>query len=302
MRPFIDSHKTMWVFLNGQFVKDDQALISVFDHGFLYGDGVFETLRAYGKRIFLLDRHLARLYRSCELVGLIPSIPEEKFSSFLAEVLHRNNLTDALLRITISRGVAPTGLDGLSGVSPTTVIFARPLPNYPKDFWRQGVRLVVVKVRRNLPLALPSQIKSLNYLNNILAKQEATEAEAFDGLMLNVHGCLAECTSSNIFFIKSEKLYTPAFECGIFPGLTREMVIQFARELGLSVEEGNYYPEQLTQADECFITNTGFEILPVRKVGDIKIGANQFGPITKKLQDRFHANIEQHLTLLKQEF
>ncbi len=288
----------MWIFLNDRFVQKDQALISVFDHGFLYGAGVFETLRAYGKRIFLLDRHLARLHRSCELIGLIPSIPEEKLASLLAETLHRNNLVDALLRITISRGAGPPGLDSLPDAQPTTVIFARPLPNFPPDLWNHGVRLVVVGIRRNLPSALPPEIKSLNYLNNILAKQEATQAQAFDGLMLNAHGYLAECTTSNVFFIKSKQLYTPALESGILPGLTREVVIQLAGELGLPVEEGNYSPDQLVQADECFITNTGFEIMPVRELGNSKIGPSSPGPITKRLQDRFKANIEQLLAPL----
>ena len=288
----------MWIFLNDRFVQKDQALISVFDHGFLYGAGVFETLRAYGKRIYLLDRHLARLRRSCELIGLTPSIPEEKWASLLAEILHRNNLVDALLRITISRGAGPPGLDSLPDAQPTTVIFARPLPNFPPDLWNHGVRLVVVGIRRNLPSALPPEIKSLNYLNNILAKQEATQAQAFDGLMLNAHGYLAECTTSNVFFIKSKQLYTPALESGILPGLTREVVIQLASELGLPVEEGNYSPDQLVQADECFITNTGFEIMPVREVGNSKIGPSSPGPITKRLQDRFKANIEQLLSPL----
>ena len=288
----------MWIFLNDRFVQKDQALISVFDHGFLYGAGVFETLRAYGKRIYLLDRHLARLRRSCELIGLTPSIPEEKWKPLLAETLHRNNLVDALLRITISRGAGPPGLDSLPDAQPTTVIFARPLPNFPPDLWNHGVRLVVVGIRRNLPSALPPEIKSLNYLNNILAKQEATQAQAFDGLMLNAHGYLAECTTSNVFFIKSKQLYTPALESGILPGLTREVVIQLAGELGLSVEEGNYSPDQLVQADECFITNTGFEIMPVREVGNSKIGSSSPGPITKRLQDRFKANIEQLLAPL----
>ena len=288
----------MWIFLNDRFVQKDQALISVFDHGFLYGAGVFETLRAYGKRIYLLDRHLARLHRSCDLIGLIPSIPEEKLASLLAETLHRNNLVDALLRITISRGAGPPGLDSLPDAQPTTVIFARPLPNFPPDLWNHGVRLVVVGIRRNLPSALPPEIKSLNYLNNILAKQEATQAQAFDGLMLNAHGYLAECTTSNVFFIKSKHIYTPALESGILPGLTREVVIQLAGELGLSVEEGNYSPDQLVQADECFITNTGFEIMPVRELGNSKIGPSSPGPITKRLQDRFKANIEQLLAPL----
>ena len=156
----------------------------------------------------------------------------------------------------------------------------------------------MVGIRRNLPSALPPEIKSLNYLNNILAKQEATQAQAFDGLMLNAHGYLAECTTSNVFFIKSKQLYTPALESGILPGLTREVVIQLAGELGLSVEEGNYSPDQLVQADECFITNTGFEIMPVRELGNSKIGPSSPGPITKRLQDRFKANIEQLLAPL----
>lgn len=286
----------MWIFVNDKFVEREQARISVFDHGFLYGDGVYETLRAYKGRILLAARHLVRLHQSCRLIGLDWPMPEERWLALLSEALRRNNLTDAMIRITVSRGEGELGLDPSLCLKPTIVILAKPATVYPQGLWQTGVRLALVQVRRNLATAQPPQIKSLSFLNNILAKQEALRASAFDGLMLNVEGFLTECTISNLFFVKSECIYTPSEDCGILSGITREVVIALCREHGLSLEEGRYSPDALMQADECFITNTSLEILPVCEVGNHPIGNTCPGPMTTRLHHLFHTNLERLLT------
>ena len=277
----------MWVFCNDHVVKENEARISIFDHGFLYGDGVFETLRVYHGHIFLLDQHLARLYRSCELIHLSLPIPRERWSLILEDLLHRNNLTDGLIRITISRGEGSLGPDSSLCSKPTIVVFPRPTPAYPSDLWDAGVRLAQVSVRRTPASALPTEIKSLNFLNNILAKQEALQAHAFDGIMLNHDGYLTECSASNIFFVQSGQLCTPSKASGILWGITREVVLKLAQELGIPREEGEYKTEVLRWAQECFLTNTGFEILPVREVDSYGFRAPCPGPITNQLRLAF---------------
>jgi branched-chain amino acid aminotransferase len=191
----------MWIFLNDRFVRKEDATVSVFDHGFLYGDGVYETLRAYGKRLFMLRQHLARLRRSASLIGLDVPIVEQDWTPLLQEAMKRNALSDAYLRITISRGEGNIGLDPRLCPRPTVVVISLPLQPYPAHLFQTGVSLAVVSVRRNLAAALSPQIKSLNFLNNILAKQEAARSGAFDVLMLNAEGHITECTISNVFFV-----------------------------------------------------------------------------------------------------
>lgn len=285
----------MWVYLNDRFVDSEDALVSVFDHGFLYGDGVYETLRAYDGRIFMLQQHLARLRRSARLIGLELPIPEKDWPSLLDEALMRNSLKDAYLRITVSRGEGEIGLDPRLCRRPTVVVVAKPFHPYPPELFSEGVKLALVQVRRNLPAALPPRIKSLNFLNNILAKQEAVQAQAFDGLMLNFEGHLAECTTSNLFFVRNGRLCTPSVDCGILDGITRQVVLLLARESGIPTEEGHYTAEALLEADECFVTNTSLEILPVREVHNTQIGSERPGPITIKLRELFQANLSRFL-------
>ncbi len=285
----------MWIFLNDRFVPREQARVSVFDHGFLYGDGVYETLRAYDGRIFMLPKHLARLARSARAIGLELPIPEKDWGPLLGEALRRNGLADAYLRITVSRGEGEIGLDPALCPRPTVVIIAKPLPVYPPAWFEQGVRLALVPVRRNLAAALPPQIKSLNCLNNILAKREAVRAGAFDGLMLNADGHLTECTTSNLFFIRADRLCTPALDCGILDGITREVVLLLAREAGLPVEEGCYRPEDLRQAEECFLTNTTMELMPVAEVDGKPVGAGRPGSLTLRLRSLFRAGVPRFL-------
>jgi branched-chain amino acid aminotransferase len=285
----------MWIYLNDRFVEDQHAVVSVFDHGFLYGDGVYETLRAYAGRIFMRARHLARLRRSAALIQLDLPIPEARWAALLEEALARNGLSDAYLRITVSRGVGEIGLDPRLCPRPTIVIIAKPFQPHPPELYENGVTLAVVGVRRNHPSALSPQIKSLNFLNNILAKQDALRQGAFDGVMLHVDGSLAECTASNLFFVRNGAVQTPSLECGILDGVTREIVLQLAREAGLPVAEGRYPPDALRQADECFLTNTSMEIMPVRAVNGKVLGRVCPGPVTTRLRELFHSNLERFL-------
>jgi branched-chain amino acid aminotransferase len=285
----------MWIYLNDCFVQKENARVSVFDHGFLYGDGVYETLRAYEGRIFLWERHMARLRHSCELIGLDLPIRDEVWIPIIAELLVRNGLQDAGLRLTVSRGEGELGIDPRLCPNPTIVVMAKPVVTFTDQQREQGKVLHLSSVRRNSELAQPPQIKALSFLNNILAKQEAVRVGADDALMLNMDGYLSECSTSNIFFVKNQQLYTPAVDCGILKGITRDVVIEFADMLEVCVEEGRYTMEQLLQADECFITNTGIEIMPVSRIGDCQIGQGKRGPLTGELRKVFAENLHRYL-------
>lgn len=292
----------MWVYVNGKFLPEEEATISVFDHGFLYGDGVYEAVRVYQGKPFLLDRHLARLRRSCELIGLTSPLQDEEWKNILADMLRRNQLLDAGFRLTISRGPGEIGIAPSFCTHPTVVVMAKVPSPYPTEMREQGVQLALVSVRRN-PLAAQSpHIKSLSFLNNILAKQEANRVGAFDALMLNMDQYVTECTTSNIFFVTQEgKVCTPSSECGILEGITREVIMALARELGLSVEEGQYEAEVLFRSEECFMTNTGMEVMSVSRIDHKVIGTGRSGPIAKKLWKAFQENLSRFLggSLLK---
>ena len=285
----------MWVYLNDRFVQKEHAHVSVFDHGFLYGDGVYETLRVYGGRVLLWKRHLARLHRSCELIGLELPIADDAWLPIFGELLARNTLQNAGLRVTISRGEGELGIDPRLCARQTVVVMAKPLVEYTEPQREQGVTLHLASIRRNPELAQSPQIKAISFLNNILAKQEAVRVGADDALMLNMEGELTECTTSNIFFVKNQRLHTPAVECGILKGITRDIVMEIAQGQDVSVEEGRYMMEGLLQADECFITNTGIEIMPVRKIGDCQIGQGKRGLLTRALATAFNTNVDRYL-------
>ena len=285
----------MWIFLNDRFVTREQAVVSVFDHGFLYGDGVYETLRSYGRRVFMLHKHLARLERSASLIDLEIPIPGKDWPGLLQEALERNSLEDAYLRITVSRGEGEIGLDPMLCPRPTVVIVAKPLPQYPPQLFDRGVSLALVSVRRNLSSALSPQIKSLNFLNNILAKQEADRAGAFDAVMLNAEGFVTECSTSNLFFVHNGRLCTPSTEAGILDGITREIILLLAGEQAIPLEQGLYTPAVLRGAQECFLTNTTMEVMPVCEIDASPVGSGLPGPITTRLRSLFHANLSRFL-------
>ncbi|MBH0209660.1 MAG: branched-chain amino acid aminotransferase [Nitrospira sp.] len=281
----------MWIFLNDKFVRQEEAVVSVFDHGFLYGDGVYETLRSYGSRLFMREQHIARLFRSAEAIGLSIPIHRELWPEILHESMARNDVgtlqRDAYLRITVSRGAGGIGLDPALCPSPTIVIIAQPLVAPAAALYETGVDVILATTRRNLPSALSPQIKSLNFLNNILAKREALAAGAFDSLLLNWEGHLTECTISNLFFVTGGRLHTPSLECGILDGITRSMVLHLAKEQNLTVEEGRFTPGQLYRSDECFVTNTSMEIMPVTSVDRKPIGNGRPGSLTRALRNLF---------------
>ncbi|MBS0159729.1 MAG: aminotransferase class IV [Nitrospira sp.] len=284
----------MWVFLNDRFVRKEEAVVSVFDHGFLYGDGVYETLRSYGTRIFMRDQHLARLRRSAESIGLTIPIPDVEWPKLLHDAMRRNEVgtdhADAYLRITVSRGEGEIGLDPALCPRPTVVIMTKALHPPSAQLLRDGVSLTVAQTRRNLPAALSPQIKSTNFLNNILAKREAIAAGTFDSLFLNWRDELTECTISNLFFISDGTVHTPALDCGILDGITRSIIMTLAAEEDLPVREGYYHLTDLRKAEECFLTNTSMEVMPVSRVETYTIGDGRPGPLTRRLQARFAAS------------
>ena len=281
----------MWIYLNDKFVQEHDAVISVFDHGFLYGDGVYETIRSYGPRLFMRDQHLSRLFRSAEAIGLTIPIPLKEWADILHEAMARNKVgtdqRDAYLRITVSRGTGDIGLNPALCPSPTVVVMTKPLVPPASELYEKGVNIIVASTKRNLPSALPPQMKTLNFLNNILAKREALAAGAFDSILLNWEQHLTECTISNLFFVADGRLRTPALECGLLDGITRGIVIRLAGELHIRVEEGHFTVDRLYQADECFLTNTSMEIMPVSMVDTKKIARGKPGPVTLKLRAQF---------------
>ncbi len=278
----------MWVYLNKEFVEDDKARVSVFDRGFLFGDGIFETLRVHDARPLFLDRHLKRLQQSCKTIWLTLPQPEPPWENILRELVYRNTLKHTMIRITISRGVGGLGPDPSGCFNPTIVLFPRPVPQLTPDQLDAGVNLTILNTRRQPSSALPSHMKSLNYLNNVLAKQEATEAHKFDGILLNTDGHLAECTTSNIFFVKDQQLHTPSLQCGILPGITREIVLELAEAEEIGIKEGTYLPKDLLDADECFLTNSGFGVLPVGMVGNKQFTSHKSESVTRTIQKLYN--------------
>ncbi|SLM46668.1 putative Aminodeoxychorismate lyase [Nitrospira japonica] len=284
----------MWIYLNDRFVDDANAMISVFDHGLLYGDGVYETIRSYGDQIFMRDEHLDRLRRSADAIGLRVPVAEDDWPALLNEAMQRNDVgneqIDAYIRITLSRGVGDIGLDPALCPTPTVIVMTKPLSPPPPHQYQSGVDLIVAKTRRNYPGALDPQIKSTSFLNNILAKREAIAAQAFDSLLLNWESHLAECTVSNLFFVTNGRLRTPSLACGILDGITRRIILSLAREEAIRVEEGAYTLDQLVQADECFLTNTTMEVMPVTSVNRGPLGTGKPGPLTRRLHQIFVTN------------
>jgi branched-chain amino acid aminotransferase len=284
----------MWIFLNDRFVKEEEAVVSVFDHGFLYGDGVYETIRSYGSRIFMRDQHLARLRRSADGIGLTIPISEDRWPALLHEAMTRNDVgnerNDVYLRITVSRGAGDIGLDPALCPTPTVVIIAKPLHVPSPEQYRTGVKLIVARTRRNLPSALPPHIKATNFLNNILAKREAIAAGAFDSILLNWESHLTECTVSNLFFVRAGRLCTPALACGLLDGITRNIVLSLAHEAGIPVDEGYFGVEAIYKADECFLTNTSMEVMPVAMVDGYPVGNRTPGTLTQELHRLFIGN------------
>jgi len=285
----------MLVYVNGKFLSRDDAKVSVFDHGFLYGDGVYETMRAYRGKIFFLSRHLARLKQSADAISLALPLSLDKIGEALNEALTVNKLNEAYVRIQISRGEGDIGLDPALCPAPTMVIMTRPFQDYPPELYANGVAVAVVQTRRNHPLALDPAIKGTNFLNNILAKIESLKAGAYEGIMLNWKGYVAEGTISNIFTVKKGVLQTPDLETGILEGITRDLVLHLARREKIPTREVLMRPKDIAKADECFITNTTIEVLPVTTIDGHPVGNGRPGPITEKLMQAYRNEVLHHV-------
>ena len=277
----------MLIYIDGEFLPQAEAKVSVFDHGLLYGDGVFEGIRSYNGRVFKLDEHLERLYDSAKAIMLEIPISIETMEETVLETLRRNHLTEAYIRLIVTRGVGDLGLDPDKSPKPSIIIIADKIALYPQKYYEEGLEIVTVSVRRNYVEAINPRIKSLNYLNNILAKIEGKQAGAEEVLMLNAEGYVVECSGDNIFWIKNEVLVTPPVHMGILEGITRNSVIDLAREAGMRVEERVFTRHDLYIADECFLTGTAAEVIPVVKIDRRSIGDGQPGKITQRLITAF---------------
>ncbi len=274
------------VCIDGDFVGAEAAQISVWDHGFLYGDALFETMRAYGGRVFALEEHLRRLRQGAEILHLPIPHSDAELGALLHETVKRNDLADAYLRLTYSRGPGPIGIDPALCSHGTLVIMAK-APAPAEKIYNEGISLGICPVRRNHPLALPPAVKSSNFLNNILSKIWAKEAGYSDALMLSQEGWVSETTVSNIFFVRDSRVFTPAAEVGILQGVTRKYVIEVVKALRLPLLEGCFSPDELFDATEIFLTNSGNEVIPVTLLDGKPVGNGLPGEVTKQIHTAF---------------
>ena len=279
----------MKIYLNGKYCDEKNAKVSVFDHGLLYGDGIFEGIRAYNGRVFKLKEHIDRLFDSAK--GILLEIPLSRAALMRAvvETCRRNNLRDCYIRLVVTRGVGTLGLNPNRCRHPSVIIIADKIQLYPPALYARGMAIVTVATTRNLHSALNPAIKSLNYLNNILAKIEANNAGVEEAIMLNAAGYVAECTGDNIFTVKNGVIYTPPLSSGALYGITRGTVMTLASESGIPVSEPTLTRYDLYIADECFLTGTGAEIIPVTKIDGRVIGSGRPGRVTKSLVKKYHA-------------
>jgi branched-chain amino acid aminotransferase len=277
------------VYISGKFVPQEEAKISVFDHGLLYGDGIFEGLRAYGGKVFRLREHITRLYESAKAIWLTIPMSFDQMCDAVNEAVRINKLDSGYIRLVVTRGAGTLGLDPNRCSNPQVIIIADAISLYPKELYEKGLEIVTVSVQRMHPAALNPRIKSLNYLNNILAKIEGLQAGCIEALMLNHKGEVAECTGDNIFLVRHGELWTPPLDAGILEGVTRDAVIEVACIAEIEVREVPLTKHDVYIADECFLTGTAAEIIPVVKVDSRTIGTGKPGPMTRDLEERFKA-------------
>ena len=275
------------VYIDGQYYDKEEAKVSVFDHCFLYGDGVFEGIRSYGGKVWREDEHIRRLYESAKAIALEVPVPPDELKEIIHRTLELNQLTDAYIRVVVTRGVGYLGLDPARVFNPSLVVITDQIALFPREHYEKGLALVTVSTVRNHPMALPPRIKSCNYLNNILAKIEAKNAGVLEGLMLNVDGQVSECTGENVFIVRGGELLTPPLSAGILEGVTRAVVFELAAEKGIPCRERALYRHDIFNAEECFICGTAVEICPVTSLDGRTIGTGKPGPITRRLLERF---------------
>ncbi|MDN7247503.1 branched-chain-amino-acid transaminase [Planococcus shenhongbingii] len=281
------------IYMNGEFVRKEDAKVSVYDHGFLYGDGVFEGIRSYNGNVFRLEEHLERLYDSAKSVMLEIPHTFEEMTNLVVETLRQNKLKDAYIRLVVSRGVGNLGLDPLSCGTPNVIVIAEPLSLFPKALYDSGIEIVSVATRRSRSDVLSPKVKSLNYMNNILVKIEASLAGVSEALMLNDQGYVAEGSADNIFIVRKKKLLTPPGYVGALEGITRNAIMEIAAKKGYEVQEAVFTRHDVYVADEVFLTGTAAEVIAVVKVDGRVIGDGKPGPVTNDLLVSFRELVQQ---------
>ncbi len=286
-----------WVFINGEYVSNDKAVVPIYDHGFLYGDGAFEGIRAYSGVAFKLCEHVERLYDSCKALWINLPYGPEQFCANVNELLEMNEVEDGYIRVTVTRGTC-LGLDPKNiKCQPTVVISTDKLSLYPSSMYDSGLEVVTVSTRVANPQVMEPRIKSLGkYLIHIQAKLEANHVGAGEGLMLTEEGFVAECTGDNIFYAKDGKFYTPPVFLGILEGITRNVAFECLSDLGIEVEEKVFTRFDLYTADECFLTGTAAEVVPMVKLDGREIADGKPGPVTKRVEERFRAYIKDYIS------
>jgi branched-chain amino acid aminotransferase len=278
----------MKVWIDGRLVEKADAKVSVFDHGLLYGDGVFEGIRAYHAKIFECEAHLDRLYQSAKAIRLIIPLSRDQIRSAIEETIKANNFTDCYIRLVVTRGVGTLGLSPMRCERPSVFVITDLLELYPREMYEKGMAVITASVIRNHPNAISPRVKSLNYLNNILAKLEAIDAGVPEAIMLNSEGNVAECTADNIFIVRNGQVETPQTHDGVLEGVTRRVMMDLCGRLGVPCVQKTLQRHDLYVADECFLTGTGAEVIAVTKIDNRAIGSGQPGPITRQLTEAFH--------------
>ncbi len=282
----------MKIFIDGQYFDENNAKVSVFDHGLLYGDGIFEGIRAYNGRVFKLKEHIDRLFYSAKAILLTIPMTHAEVCKAVVDTCRENGLREGYIRLVVTRGVGGLGLNPNKCKRPSVIVIADKIQLYPKEYYENGLTIITVPTTRNLHSALNPAIKSLNYLNNILAKIEANNGGCEEAIMLNNEGYVAECTGDNIFLIKGNEMLTPPLSAGALYGITRGVVIELASASGLKVSEPNLTRYDVFNADECFLTGTGAEVVPVVKVDGRVIGDGKPGARTRELVKKYHELVQ----------
>jgi branched-chain amino acid aminotransferase len=281
------------VWIDGKLFDKEDAKISVYDHGLLYGDGVFEGIRVYSGRIFKIEDHLTRLWESAKTIRLTIPYTRDEITAALHQTIKANNFTDCYVRLVITRGPGYLGLNPNKCPRPTAIVIADTIEMYPKEMYEKGMAVITASVIRNHPNAISPRVKSLNYLNNILARIEASDAGVPEAIMLNHEGNVAECTADNIFIARGGTICTPTITDGILEGITRNVVLDLCRQLNIPAVEKTLQRHDLYIADECFLTGSAAEVVPITKIDGRLIGTGAPGPLTQQIMTAFHRHIRE---------